>query len=103
MQRGEFPDSGAGTSALSEESWQSSRGTAYSECTATLPNAQTARNARPHVRCRFQYWIWIGRSSTIRNASFVWLALMLVPPERFRQSSLRIASYPRIFIHGLWE
>src|SRR6266540_4314244 len=87
MQPGESHDSGADTSAPSEASWQSSRRTAYSECTATLSNAQTAKNARPHVLCRFQYWIWIGKSSTTRNASSAWRALMHAPREHFRQSS----------------
>jgi len=71
---GVSPDSGADTSARSEASWQSSRRTAYSECTGILSNARTARNARLHVLCRFQYWTWIGKSSTTRNASFAWHA-----------------------------
>src|SRR6266511_4986836 len=87
MQHGESHDSGADTSAPLEESWQSSRRTAYSECTATPSNAQTAKNARPHVPCKSQYWIWIGKSSTTRNAYFAWRALMHAPLEHSRLSS----------------
>src|SRR6266849_1891404 len=93
MRRGESPDSGADTSARSEESWQSSRKTASSESTGTLSNAQTARNANPHVLCKFQSWTWIGKSSTTQSASFAWRALMHAPQEHSRQSSPSAASF----------
>ena len=101
MPRGESPDSGADTYARSEESWQSSRRTACLECTVTRSSAQTAKNAKPRAQCRFQYWIWTGRSSTIRNASFVWLALMHAQLERSLRSSHRRISYLRW--RSLWS
>src|SRR5436853_7792975 len=97
MQHGESPDSGADTSAPSEELWQSSRRTACSESIATLSNARTVRNARRHVLCKFQYWIWIGRSSMTRSASFAWRALTRVPLARSRPNSRRI-TFPHSFI-----
>src|SRR6266446_1114930 len=95
MRRGGSRDSGAGTSAQSEASWRSSRRTVYWECTGTLSSAPTAKNVKRRVPCRFRSWTWIGRSSTIRNVSFVWLALMHAQLERSLRSSHRRISYLR--------